>query len=362
MSQLRLWGFVALTGLLLAVVNLAQACTGIQVKTTEGAVITGRSMEFGFNLESDIAIIPRGKAYTGTAPGGKPGLKWTGKFGVVGLNALKMPHIVDGVNEKGLGIGLFYFPGFAEYQAVPEGSAARALAPWELGTYLLTTCADVEEASRAVRQVLVGATVLPAWNALPPVHFRLQDASGKGAVIEYVGGKLTIHDNPLGVITNAPTFDWHMTNLRNYINLSSTSVRPVELGGLELMPLGQGSGMLGLPGDFTPPSRFVRAVAFSQAAAPVAQAADGVKQVFHILNNFDIPRGSVKDRTGQASDEYTQWTSVSDLSGCAFYFRTYDDSRIRMVQLKKCNLDAGDITTISTKQKEEFEDMLTRTK
>jgi choloylglycine hydrolase len=355
MTQRRLWGVIGLTGLVLALANLAQACTGIQVKTMDGAVVTGRTMEFGFNVESEIIIIPRGKTFTGTAPGGKSGLQWTGQYGVAGLNGLNLPFLVDGINEKGLGIGLFYFPGFAEYQAVPQGSAARALAPWEFGTYLLMTCANVEEAVRAAREVFVGASVLPAWNAVPPAHFRLQDASGKGAVLEYVGGQLNVYDNPVGVITNAPTFDWHMTNLRNHLNVSPTSVRPRELAGLELTPLGQGSGMLGLPGDFTPPSRFIRAVAFSRTAAPVGSAAEGVKQVFHILNNFDIPLGSVKDRTGQANDEYTQWTSVSDLTGCVFYFRTYDNSRIRMVELKNFNLNASDIKTIPIKQREEFE-------
>ena len=94
------------------------------------------------------------------------------------------------------------------------------------------------------------------------------DASGKSIVIEYVGGKLNVFDDPLGVVTNSPSFDWHMANLRNYVNFSMTNVPPVKLGSVKLEPFGQGSGMLGLPGDFTPPSRFVRAVAFSQSVFP----------------------------------------------------------------------------------------------
>src|SRR5208282_2216741 len=96
-------------------------------------------------------------------------------------------------------------------------------------------------------------------------HYVVYDASGKSIVVEYTGGKLHVYDDPLGVITNSPAFDWQMTNLSNYVNFSMTNVPPVKLGPVTLEPFGQGSGMLGLPGDFTPPSRFVRAVAFSQS-------------------------------------------------------------------------------------------------
>src|SRR5690606_6140997 len=114
---------------------------------------------------------------------------------------------------------------------------------------------------------------------------------GAAIVIEPVEGQLAVYDNPLGVITHSPSFAWHMTNLRNYIALSPRNVPPIEVDGEMLAQLGQGSGMLGLPGDFTPPSRFVRAAVFSASAVPAQTAAEGVPQVFHILNNFDIPIG-----------------------------------------------------------------------
>ena len=129
---------------------------------------------------------------------------------------------------------------------------------------------------------------------MPPCHYIVNDASGQCVVLEYVNGELKIHDNPLGVITNSPTFDWHVTNLRNYVNLTVNNVPPVEISGIKLPGFGQGSGMLGLPGDFTPPSRFIRAVAFSQSALPVATADEGVLQAFHILNQFDIPKGAAR--------------------------------------------------------------------
>jgi choloylglycine hydrolase len=164
----------------------------------------------------------------------------------------------------------------------------------------------------------------------------VHDRTGKSVVIEPVDETLKLHDNPLGAMSNSPTFDWHMTNLRNYVNLTATNVPPIDLGGITLAQFGQGSGMRGLPGDFTPPSRFVRAVAFSQAALPSDTAQDAVLQVFHILNNFDIPVGAVRETGGgQLHTDYTVWTSAADLKNLRWCLRTHADQSIRCVDLRK---------------------------
>ena len=109
--------------------------------------------------------------------------------------------------------------------------------------------------------------------------------------------------------------------------------------------------MLGLPGDFTPPSRFVRAVAFSQSLLPSKTGTAAVLQAFHVLNNFDLPKGALredaKDDHGNILADYTIWTSANDLKAKRFYFRTYENSQIRMVDLMKMNLDAKDLTKVS---------------
>jgi choloylglycine hydrolase len=105
--------------------------------------------------------------------------------------------------------------------------------------------------------------------------------------------------------------------------------------------------MLGLPGDFTPPSRFVRAVAFTQSALPVPTATEGMLQAFHILNQFDIPKGAARGtQQGMGVADSTLWTSAADLSNLRYYFHTYDNRQIRMVDLKKANLDGEGIRTI----------------
>lgn len=167
-------------------------------------------------------------------------------------------------------------------------------------------------------------------------------------MVEPVDGTLKVHDAPLGVITNSPTYDWHMTNLANYLNLTPTDITSATLGDVKLEAFGTGAGLHGLPGDFTPPSRFVRAAIYGASAAPNATADEAVLSAFHILNQFDIPKGSVKGSVvSSTSDEITEWTAVSDLKNLRWYFRTHADQSIHMVDLAEAIAVAkGEIVTI----------------
>jgi len=330
-----------------------QACTGIRLIAEDGTVVHARTLEFASDIHSDVVMIPRGYARVGTTPDGKAGLKWKSKYASLGANGVGLPFIFDGFNEKGLAVGTFYFPTSAEYMPYTAADAGKTIAPWEVGSWLLENFAGVDDVKANVGNIVVPAVVFKAWGFAPPVHYVVHDATGKSIVIEYAGGKLNVYDNPLGVVTNSPTFDWQMTNLRNYVNFSLSNVPPVKLGTVTLTPFGQGSGMLGMPGDFTPPSRFVRAVAFSHSVLPSKTGDDAVLEAFHILNNFDIPKGSAreheKDEHGNILADYTLWTAASDLRAKRYYFRTYEDSQIRVVDLTKMNLDAKEMVTISMK-------------
>jgi len=337
----------------------AEACTGIRLTAGDGTVVHARTLEFGIDLDSDILMIPRGFARTGTTPDGKPGLGWTTKYASVGANGAKLPILLDGLNEKGLAAGTFYFPGSAGYMPYSAEDAGKTIAQWEVGSYLLENFATVAEVKANIGNITVASTVLKAWGFAPEAHYIVHDASGQSAVIEYVGGKLTVHDAPLGVITNSPAYDWHMTNLRNYLNFSIDNAPAVKLGPVTLTATGQGSGMLGLPGDFTPPSRFVRAVAFSQSVLPSKTGDDAVLEAFHILNQFDIPKGaardSQKDENGNIVADYTLWTAASDLTRMRYYFRTYENSQIRMLDLMQMDIDGKEIVTVSMKGDEVIE-------
>ena len=334
------------------------ACTGISLNAKDGAMIRGRTMEFGFPLSSNVIVIPVGTAMSGTLPDGRKGIAYTTRYAMAGANAVGQTVILDGLNDQGLSFGLFYFPGFAEYPDVTADNAAYAMAPFEFGAWVLGNFATVDELKAGLAQGVVVNTPAPGFGSSPS-HYFVRDRSGKSIVIEPLGGTLKVFDAPLGVVTNAPAYDWHLTNLRNYVNLSVTSVPPLDLDGLKLSQLGQGAGMHGLPGDFTPPSRFIRAVAFTQAELPSATADDAVLSAFHILNQFDIPRGSVRDKT-DGGLELTQWTTVSDTHNLRWYFKTYDDETIRVVDLQKAVAAAnGQIRTIKMESEQPIVDAST---
>jgi choloylglycine hydrolase len=318
----------------LGLVAAAQACTGIRLIAKDGGVVAARTLEFGLDLHSDVLVVPAGTALTGTLPDGGKGISYTTKYGFLGANAEGLPAIVDGLNDQGLYVGLFYFPDYASYPDATKDNASRAMAPYEYADWILGNFATIDEVKANFDKVALVPVVIAAIKEVPPVHFVVYDRTGKSVVIEPLNKTLKIYDNPLGVMTNSPTYDWHMTNLRNYVNLTATDVPPVGLGGLTLAQFGEGSGLRGLPGDFTPPSRFVRAVAFSQSALPSDTAAQAVLQAFHILNNFDIPYGAVRDvQGGQMHAESTTWTSASDLKNLRWYFKTYGDQSIHSVDL-----------------------------
>jgi choloylglycine hydrolase len=320
----------------------ALACTGIRLTAKDGSVVVARTLEFGADLQSKVGVFPAGSTITGALPNNATGISFTTKYGIVGANAFGLAAVVDGINDQGLYVGEFFFPGFAGYTDVTAENASRAMAGYQYSMWILGNFASVADVKAAYDRVVLAPTVVPELGMAPPVHFRIVDKTGAAVVVEPIAGKLVIYDDPLGVITNSPTFDWHITNLSNYVGLSPNNRQSISVGGVTLNSFGQGSGFYGLPGDFTPPSRFVRAVAYEAAAVQPATAADAVQQVFHILNNFDIPVGAVRDEVqGKTIDEWTLWTSAEDLTNLQFYYRTFTDQSLRGVDVRKALQSAG---------------------
>jgi hypothetical protein len=205
-----------------------------------------------------------------------------------------------------------------EFKAVPF---------WQVA---LATTDEVKEALSKVRIINID----PRSST---VHWRFTEPSGKQIVLEIVNEVMHFYDNPLGVLTNSPGIEWHWTNLSNYINLQPGNAPEHNFGPIEMKSLGHGSGMLGLPGDFTPPSRFVRATFFQLTAPQQPNAQQSVFQAFHILNNFDIPTGTELP-WGEASADMpsaTQFTVASDTHNRMIYYRTMYNSNIRCIDLKK---------------------------
>lgn len=184
------------------------------------------------------------------------------------------------------------------------------------------------------KKVIVG-TWIDEIKSVAPFHYAVSDATGKSVVIQITKSGLKFYDNKVNAVTNDPTYDWHQTNLQNYIGLSPVNRDAVKVGNLELRPFGQGTGMFGLPGDHSSPSRFVRAAAFANTSLPAKNASEAVFNAFHILNTFDIPIGSIRERGDDPLTDYTVWTSAADTKNAIYYYKTYNSKAVECVNVRQ---------------------------
>jgi choloylglycine hydrolase len=333
----------------------AQSCTSIVLGGNDGGRVYGRTMEFGIPLHSQVLQMPRGYANIGIGPDGTAGKgkSWTSKYAVIGANVFGLPFYVDGMNEAGLAGGLLNAPNTAVYQKVPPRQDAHSIAPQQLLTYVLTNFATVDEVREALPKIYVSNSPMKEWGGIPKAHMTLHDAKGGNIVVEYLDGKLVISDNVIGVLTNDPPLAWHLANIGNYANLSGLDKRPITVDGKVFPPASSGNGLHGMPGSMLSPDRFVRATLFvlntpSDATTEVQSA-----RAWHILNNFDIPYGSIYlDASsgyggGANAYEYTEWTVVADLKNKTYSIRSFENPHIMTVDFKSFDLNAKNVTSVA---------------
>ncbi|MTD37572.1 linear amide C-N hydrolase [Erwinia sp. CPCC 100877] len=307
-------------------------CTGITVKSTGGNSYWGRTQEFNLTLDYDGGIIPRNyKLKTAAA-------YFLTNYAAMGVVLAEQPLLIDGVNERGLMGGSFYFGHYNRYTTLEKIQAADKipLGGAEFVTYALTNYSSVQELKERVNL----DTAIAVMDDLVgiPQHYVFQDITGASVVVEpSIEGGYEIYDNPVGVFTNSPKFDWHLTNLQNYVGLSDYLAQDIQMGDLHIISSGKGSGLRGIPGDFTPQSRFVRAAYLKHFSDPVEDE-QAIAQIFHLLSSFDIPKGVVKV-TSDTDVQYTQYTSAYDAQEKKMYLHLYDN---RMIQT--LSLTEGDLT------------------
>lgn len=334
---------IMLLSLLVPALSLdLKACTGISLKTTGNENIQARTIEWAKNnLNSKLIISPRGKKYQSYMPNGKPGLKWTSKYGFVGASVEHDSLIGEGVNEKGLNAGVFFFLNYGQLAPFTGKNPEITINDMDLVKWMLTNFSTVDEVKAAIKKLNIAPIIIQNGVPSPTGHWRVSDAKGNNIVIEIVNnGEMKIYDNPVGVLTNSPSFDWQLTNLNNYVNLHTGINKGFKLGEQQIFQFGAGSGFWGLPGDVTPPSRFVRAAFYVNNTPNPKNNEDGITQAFHILNNFDIPIGTAYENKNDIPKDLssaTQWTTAINLNEKKFYYKTMYNQNIRMIDLNKIN-------------------------
>ncbi len=319
----------------------ASACTSFQIQGEDGTVVVARSNEFGIDAHSQIVFEPAGKVFAGKSPDGGTGKSWTSKYAFLGINGLGLVESFgDGMNEAGLLVEGLYFTE-SKYETVDAQDAANAVSSNDFISWALGNFATADEVKAALPAIKVWGETVAVLDGPLPLHFAIHDASGKCLVVEFINGEKKIYDNPIGVMTNMPELPWQVTNLRNFVNLNPLIPKAKDFNGVAIKPTGTGSGWLGMPGDWSPPSRFVRIAYLVNTAPQAKDRTAALNLAKHILNTVDIPLGSVqaelktKDSGDGIAKEYTQWSILLDLTDRVMYYYTYDDMNLKSIDLKK---------------------------
>ncbi|HBI05139.1 MAG TPA: penicillin amidase, partial [Paenibacillaceae bacterium] len=235
----------------------------------------------------------------------------------------------DGVNERGFAAAVLYFAGYAYYDLPIDNK--EQIASLDFLQYILGRCGSVEDLKKRLKHIRIVGVQDPVTKTAAPLHWIATDKSGKCIVIEQTKEGLRVIDNPIGVMANSPDFNWHMTNLRNYMTISTKQQEEVYWGNVLLTPFGQGAGTTQLPGGFTSPERFLR-TSFIKTHVPVPQnSSEAIMTCFHIMNSVFIPKGIVI--TDRGAYDYTKYIAFINTNTCEYYFKTYENNQIMRASL-----------------------------
>lgn len=293
----------------------------------------GRNLDLDCSFGETVTITPRNFPLVFRQVG-----QQDHHYAMIGMASAcgSFPLYAEAVNEKGLAMAGLNFPGNAFYRKV--NGEGLELASFEIIAWILGKCASVAEAEEYLGGMKITDTAFSDRMPPAPLHWMLADHE-KCLVIEAVQEGLKVYENPFGVLTNNPPFEFHRMNMNNYMNLTAESPQNRLSDKLDLKPYAQGMGAIGLPGDASSTSRFVRAVFLKcNSVAPEEEKAS-VSQFFHILDSVAMVRGAVV--TEQGTYDITTYSSCINTRTGVYYYKTYDDRRVHAVDMYETDLDGN---------------------
>ena len=331
---------------LLIAVSPLFCCSGFSWQTADGLHLLGRTYDMFGTLEGNrITVIAPGYELE-TSPSGN-GEKVVMEYGFVGNAILgsASPIFTDAINEEGLMGTLQNFPGYGYYDT-NKGEGNLDLHPAFFIPYMLGTCKTLDEVEKKVETLnLTGEEIFGAHMS---VHYLFSDRTGEAIIIEPDEGGITVHRNTIGVMANAPDYNWQVTNLKNYVAVSNLDTHPVDILGKEFSAFGVGTGgSFGLPGSYSSPSRFVR-LAFAKEFSPLgSNEVDGVTRMFNIFSVVNVPEGMLKEDADHDEYERTLCTAVMCSESETYYFSPAENRRINAYNVEKALLAMPEGETIA---------------
>lgn len=308
-------------------------CTAVSYQTKDHYF--GRNLDLEYGYQETVTVIPRNFPFRfSTNHGAQPHYAMIGMATVVD----GYPLYYEATNEKGLSMAGLNFPGNAAY--LPPRQDKTNVASFEFIPWILGQCSDLREVR--VHLERLNLTNISFNPELPPtpLHWLISDRE-QSIVVEPMADGLHISENPVGVLTNNPPFEFHLHNLGQYLNTSPAQPESRFSSHFSMTPWSSGMGGLGLPGDFSSASRFVKAAFVKLNSISGNSEEESVSQFFRILSSVAMPRGSVI--TDHGKPDITRYSCCCNTDKGIYYYQTYDNSRIHGVDLHREDLEGSDL-------------------
>ena len=319
-------------------------CTAITYQTKD--FYFGRTLDYEFSYGDEITITPRNYPFHFREEKSQ-----TTHYAMIGMAHVTQnyPLYYEAINEKGLAIAGLNFVGNAVYQKGKKGK--QKIAQFELIPWLLGQCANVKEVRDQIEKMNI--VDIPFNDKLPvaQLHWIIADKE-EVITLEVIKEGIKIYENPVGVLTNNPPFDTQLFELNNYMNLSTKEPENKFAKGLSLKAYSRGMGAIGLPGDLSSQSRFIRASFVKMNSVSGEDEKQSVSQCFHILNSVDQQRGCCELKDGVY--ETTIYTSCCNTEKGIYYYTTYDNHQITAVDMNKEDLEGKELIRFEVIKEEQI--------
>ncbi len=308
-------------------------CTAVTYNTNNHYF--GRNLDLEYSYKETVTITPRNYEFKF-----RESQTIKNHYAIIGMAyvADNYPLYYDAINEKGLGMAGLNFPTNADYKEIENGK--NNIAPFEFIPYILSQCSNIEEAKKLLESINIAKINFSSELPASPLHWIIADKE-KSITVESVEDGLKVYENPVGVLTNNPTFDIQLFNLNNYMSLSTEQPVNNFSQKLNLETYSRGMGAMGMPGDLSSASRFVKATFTKMNSISGDSESESISQFFHILGSVDQQRGCV--HMGEGKYEITIYSSCCNLDKGIYYYTTYENSQITGIDMYKENLDSSNL-------------------
>lgn len=305
-------------------------CTAISMNTTEHYF--GRNLDLDRSYGEEVCVMPRNFLLNFRKMGDMPN-----HYAMIGMATVvdNIPLFYDAANEGGLSMVGLNFPGNAYYAPIQEGK--DNVTPFEFIPWVLGQCKTVKEAKVLLERI--NLVNIPFSEKLPlsPLHWMISDCTSS-VVVESRKEGLFVYDNPVGVLTNNPPFEYHLSNLEKYSDLRADNTNVVPEDGLPYVSYSNGLGAVGLPGDVSSMSRFVRTVFGLKNSVCDGDELSSVGQFFHLLSFAEVVKGVCK--TDEGNLHITRYSACINTSRGLYYYTTYDNRQITCVDMYKTDINS----------------------